>query len=261
MPSTYAHYRFGAQVLPTLPGNIREIVERYRNVYDVGTHGPDLFFYYRPAFQTSVGKLGGKFHHQPGRSFFGGVCRRLRMQPSEQATAYLYGLLSHYSLDSICHPFVNRASSGGSFSHTALESEFDRFLLTKDKVEKPHLRNLGKHLHLSDGECDTLRLFYPPATKGQIRESLRSMAAVTKLLGSSNPLLRGLTVHTLRATGESNAGLVMPEAPDARCAELDEPMLELYEQALGNYPEQAARLQEHLLHQEPLGELFEPEFG
>ena len=174
---------------------------------------------------------------------------------------YLYGLLSHYSLDSICHPFVNRASSGGSFSHTALESEFDRFLLTKDKVEKPHLRNLGKHLHLSDGECDTLRLFYPPATKGQIRESLRSMAAVTKLLGSSNPLLRGLTVHTLRATGESNAGLVMPEAPDARCAELDEPMLELYEQALGNYPEQAVQLQEHLLHQEPLGELFEPEFG
>lgn len=261
MPSTYAHYRFGAQVVHTLPESIREVVQRYRNIYDVGAHGPDLFFYYRPGFKTAVGGLGSKFHHQPGRVFFGGVLRRLRMQPSEQGTAYLYGLLSHYSLDSICHPFVNRVSSGGSFSHTALESEFDRFLLTRDGVEKPHLRNLGKHLRLSDRECDTLRIFYPPATKKQIKESLCSMSAVTKLLGSSNPLLRGLTVKTLRASGESNAGLVMPEAPDERCAEFDEPLLELYEQALQNYPQQAVRLQEHLMHQEPLGELFEPEFG
>ena len=47
MPSTYAHRRFGADVLVQLPRELREKITPYRPLYDMGLHGPDLMFYYR----------------------------------------------------------------------------------------------------------------------------------------------------------------------------------------------------------------------
>ena len=79
MPAVYAHYRFGSQMLSTMPGDIRRSVKRFRRLYDVGLHGPDLFFYYRPMLTTRIQKLGARFHEQTGREFFSRVCRNLRL--------------------------------------------------------------------------------------------------------------------------------------------------------------------------------------
>ena len=54
MPSTYAHRRFGADVLVQLPRELREKITPYRPLYDMGLHGPDLMFYYR-ALQSNPG--------------------------------------------------------------------------------------------------------------------------------------------------------------------------------------------------------------
>ena len=40
MPSTYAHRRFGADVLVQLPRELREKITPYRPLYDMGLHGP-----------------------------------------------------------------------------------------------------------------------------------------------------------------------------------------------------------------------------
>ena len=53
MPSTYAHRRFGADVLVQLPRELREKITPYRPLYDMGLHGPDLMFYYR-ALQSNL---------------------------------------------------------------------------------------------------------------------------------------------------------------------------------------------------------------
>ena len=42
MPSTYAHRRFGADVLERLPAELQEKIAPYRELYDIGLHGPDL---------------------------------------------------------------------------------------------------------------------------------------------------------------------------------------------------------------------------
>ena len=42
MPSTYAHRRFGADVLARLPEELRDKIEPYRALYDLGLHGPDI---------------------------------------------------------------------------------------------------------------------------------------------------------------------------------------------------------------------------
>ncbi len=36
MPSSYAHYRFGKQVLPTLPPEARQCVTRFRRMFIFG---------------------------------------------------------------------------------------------------------------------------------------------------------------------------------------------------------------------------------
>ena len=40
MPSTYAHRRFGADVLALLPDGLRATLEQHRELYDIGLHGP-----------------------------------------------------------------------------------------------------------------------------------------------------------------------------------------------------------------------------
>ena len=56
---------------------------------------------------------------------------------SDAARDYLFGLLGHYCLDSVCHPFVNRLVQSGEAKHVPLESEFERFLLELDGKTSP----------------------------------------------------------------------------------------------------------------------------
>ena len=68
MPSTYAHRRFGADVLVQLPRELREKITPYRPLYDMGLHGPDLMFYYWALQSNPVNRLGNAMHEQPGRA-------------------------------------------------------------------------------------------------------------------------------------------------------------------------------------------------
>ena len=46
MPSSYAHYRFGTQVLDLMPADIREPILRNRALFDAGLQGPDFLFFH-----------------------------------------------------------------------------------------------------------------------------------------------------------------------------------------------------------------------
>ena len=45
MPAAYTHYRFGRDVLRLLPPEKRQIIASHRALYDIGLHGPDIFFF------------------------------------------------------------------------------------------------------------------------------------------------------------------------------------------------------------------------
>ena len=48
MPSTYAHYIFGQQIRGRLSGYERKVIDKYPELFNIGLHGPDILFYYRP---------------------------------------------------------------------------------------------------------------------------------------------------------------------------------------------------------------------
>ena len=255
MPANYAHHRFGREVVKAMPAEARQCITRFRRMYDLGLHGPDIFFFYNPYWKTAVGDLGNQFHTMTGRDFFPAACRAAN---SEAARAYLYGLLAHYCLDSACHPFVNRLHSIGEAKHAVLESEFDRFLLVQDGEPEPEHYDIGKKLHLTRGECMTVAEFYPGATGGNISRCVRSMAFSTKFLSSGNPARRKALLDKLKS-GISDQ--MIPAKENEELTFYVSELKALYDEAVEAYPRLLDALSAHMASGAELGADFEANFG
>lgn len=260
MPSTYAHYRYGVQLLPNLPADIRRTIGRFRRMYDVGLHGPDIFFYYLPITSTGY-DLGHKYHFQSGRDFFQRVCRMTRLDGSESARAYLYGLLGHYALDSACHSFIREQSQSDPTAHVRMEAEFDRYLLEKDGKIPACSQDLSPHIQLSPGECETVAKFYPGATAPEVRGGVRGMAFITRLLSLPEGKRRSLLQGGARLLSKKMSGMIIPTQPDPTCACYDEELMALYENAVTAYPLLLTQIQASLTYNAALDEAFTPPFG
>ena len=261
MPSAYAHYRFGVQLLKRMPPDICRTAQRFRQLYDAGLHGPDIFFYYNPLMKNNIGKLGSKLHHQSGQEFFTRVCKRFRLEPSEAGYAYLYGLLTHYCLDSVCHPFVNATASEGKIGHVELETEFDRYLLTLDGKIPPSTYDISRHMKLTRGECVAVSRFYPSVSPSVIQRSVGHMALATRCLAMPKGLPRNAMEKAVRKFGGKYAQFLMTDEPNPVCSPLNRKLEALYNEALERYPRLCDQLTAHLTHNVPLGMDFAPEFG
>ncbi len=256
MPANYAHYRFGKQLLPGMDAETARSIQRFRRLYDMGLHGPDFFFYYNPLIKTAAGELGHTCHAQSGQEFFANACARA---DTEAGRVYLYGLLAHYCLDSVCHPYVEKKDAAGEARHVELETEFDRYLLAADGQPSPHTYDGSRHMRLTRGECVTVAAFYPPATPANVNAGVRHMAWCTRFLaGKNRKRLRSLLHITKSQTIEDQ---LMPEQADERWAWMDSEMLVLYNRALKRYPALLQQLNEHMRTGEALGEDFAPAFG
>lgn len=261
MPSHYAHFRFGTAALALLPGDTRRSVQRFRRLYDVGLHGPDLFYSYHPLTGGSVSGLGIRYHELTGKTFFTRVCRAIRMERSEAAAAYLYGVLCHYVLDSQLHPFILQLSEETGVSHARLESEFERYLLEMDGKLPDNTQKLTAHLKLTEGECDTVARFYPPATAKTVKSALAATARFTKLAVSAEGPGRKILEKGLDLLGKDLRSMLISAQPDPRCAHLCPEILERYEAALARFPEYLQQLQAHMTYNAPLEEEFSGTFA
>lgn len=261
MPSTYAHYRFGVALLPTIPADARRTIQRFRRMFDVGLHGPDIFFYRAPLLKTSAGFLGVQYHEQTGQEFFQRVCRFVRLERSEAALAYLYGVLCHYCLDTSCHPFIKEQAEINNCGHLEIETEFDRYLLELDGKTPPHTQDLSPHLQLTPGECETVARFYPSANSAVIKSSLRDMTRIIKLLTAPEGPRRTLMEKGFLLVADDYSGLIMTTSPNPQCSHLNPLLLEQYKKALERFPEMLTQLQAHMTYSGSFGEEFDAIFG
>ncbi len=255
MPASYAHYRFGRLLLPGLPSDIRQCIQRFRRMYDAGLQGPDFFFYFSPGLNTATFALGHSYHMQSGREFFSTACA---LADSEAAKAYLYGLLGHYCLDSVIHPYVDRLVAAGEAEHVPLESELERFLMEKDGISSPHTFHRGELFRLTRGECVTAAKCYPGVTGGQVSHSISVMALCTRLLAHPN---RKLQEWVLNRTVPQFLDHRIPTALSDEQAVYVSELYDLYNQALDAYPMLLAALVAHLSTGETLPDAFIPSFG
>lgn len=260
MPSGYAHYRFGTEIIPRMPADVRGPVLRHRALFDIGLHGPDFLFFHHFLKKTPLYRLGSSYHEKSGQDFFTACCAHAKGHSSEASFAYLCGLLAHYCLDTACHPFVYAMTDDSDLSHSELETEFDRYLMHLDGVKKPHETNISRHLRLNRAEYDVVAGFFPEITVKDTVHCIRNMRLSQQLLTIPTRFGHGVVVTFTWAAGGNTSGKVMTIGPDPRCSHLDEELLALYQQALPKYTELLEQLNHHMAYGEPFGDDFKANF-
>lgn len=260
MPGNYAHYRFGAEMISRLDPRLQQTVGRFRQLYDMGLHGPDLFYYTDSLCIATDGKPGKLFHQQSGREFFGHACRGAKLRASEGMTAYLCGLLAHYTLDAMCHPFIHRNTTH-TLSHNQIETEFDRYLLTQDGKKPAHLYDCSRHMGLSAGEAELIAALYPGVTAAQVAKCARNMAKCTHGLVLQKGPGRDMKLAFLNLAAPETAHRVMGLHPNRACVGLNPSLMRLYEMAANRYALLLEQMVAHLRKNAPLGVDFDPIFG
>ena len=260
MPSTYAHYRLGFRTLSHLDPKIQEKIRRNRQMFDLGLHGPDILFYHNPFVKKEpIGQLARQVHRSSGRAFFTPAARQLKLQPDEGAESYLFGVLAHFTLDSLCHPYVN-AVSGREAGHTEIEVELDRALLERDGKSEPYKQVISRHIRLEKKE-DAVKIarFYPELKPGQVRRCVENMAWMERALAAPKGIRREVIGRGW--LGNAINEHMMTMKPNGRCAGHTPRLMELYARAEKLYPMLARQLWNHLHAVGRLGEEFDQEFG
>ena len=261
MPSTYAHYRFGMELLPTLPPQLQRSVDRFLSLYQVGFHGPDPFYFYSPLSKTRIGALGNRYHHAPGRVLFEEAAQHLNFSPSEGAMVYLYGVLTHFCLDRLCHPPINRWAAEGKAAHPEIEAEFDRYLLEKDGKIPPRCQPIGSHIRLRRAELPSAAEIYDRVSPAQLHRCLTNMRVVVQLAQARDGWRRTAADRILNLAGDAGRNFIMHPQPNPRCSWANAPLEALYQQALLDYPRMLQELLDFFRNRKPLGPDFDLIFG
>lgn len=142
MPALYTHLRFGEEVAKTLPPPYAEIIARFPEAFALGTQGPDILFYYKPMKSNEIRKRGTFLHMFSGEKFFLAQGEKLlEATPANSVeeiltangafAAYICGFLCHFTLDTLCHPYIDERSCE-AVSHGKIESELDKAVLRMD---------------------------------------------------------------------------------------------------------------------------------
>ena len=160
MPTTYTHYAYGQDILRKLPDNIRRIIEPYEDYYSIGVHGPDILFYYRSFCKNRVNQYGVRVHNEPMRVFLEHAFSIYDRQPWRRAAfAWLAGFMTHYILDSTCHPYIRKRIKETGISHPEIERDWDSAMMQRDHLN-PYSHLVARHIRLGTGYGSVIAPFF-----------------------------------------------------------------------------------------------------
>ncbi len=111
MPGLVTHYIFGHSVLNNLSDKNKNKINKHHEIFNIGTQGPDMFFYYLPGLlKKSTNQLGLVMHKKNINNFFKEILFEMNnLQDNterEIAFAYVAGYLTHYCLDYNTHKYI-----------------------------------------------------------------------------------------------------------------------------------------------------------
>lgn len=219
MPTTYAHYKFGKEVMSALPRPLQNAIENNRELFDIGLHGPDILFYYRPVVKNPVSGQGYELHDKMADEFFENASQVIRnAENPASARAYIYGFICHFALDSECHNYIEKMIQVSGISHSEIEMEFDRMLLTEDFINP--VRYLGtRHIRPTIENARVIAPFFQDLTPEMVKKALSSMIFYHKLLLAPNPGKRKVLFGGMKVAGlySSMKGMVMSLEPNPAC--------------------------------------------
>ncbi|MBQ4312270.1 MAG: zinc dependent phospholipase C family protein [Oscillospiraceae bacterium] len=190
MPETYAHYCMGRDVLDSLPDELYDRISNYRSLFDIGLHGPDIFFYYIPVIPNHVNITGYAMHKRNPRAFLKNARRVIRNEETAEdqnaELAYIFGFLCHYVLDRYFHAYIISAINKYKVNHSQLETAFDCRLIKKDGYD-PKRYKITSHIHPSAYNSTIISKFYAGITPKEVRSAMYQQIFLCNTLVSPSP--------------------------------------------------------------------------
>lgn len=263
MPTTYAHYRFGKDVLASLPEHYQKIIEEYRDLYNIGLHGPDLLFYYKALKKNPVNQTGFAMHERPGYEFFQPAADFVRLLNKQKAAkAYLFGFMCHFALDSSCHPYVEKMARESSQTHSAIETELDRYFMKKDGLN-PMAHRPADHLAASHFHAMVISRFFPTIKTADIETSIRSIRFYCSLLALPGGVTHGAVIGAMKLMGCSRSfqDMVIRPRMIVECIPINAKLEKLYLRAVQEAVELIENLDDHINHKAALDPRLNHTFG
>lgn len=160
MPSITTHHIFSKEVLNQL--NKKEL-NRFKNkleIYHTFAQSHDYLFYYTfGKNKKKINSFGHYAHRNNTQNYIVNIIKEIKNSNQEnnpELIAYLYGVLTHYVLDTTCHPYIfyktgvyrkkekdTRKYFGG---HTTIEKNLDAIYYKKYKNKNYNLCNISKEI-------------------------------------------------------------------------------------------------------------------
>lgn len=146
MPNYITHNFFAQDIFKELPVQEKQYIETNQALYNVGSNGPDLFYFHGlNAFfikESKVRDLGHLVHQKNINDFYTlalNLCiKETNTIKKKQMKIYLCGHVTHWALDAYCHPYIYyRCHKGTLFSsqcHHRLEALIDTCFLESRKL-------------------------------------------------------------------------------------------------------------------------------
>jgi len=258
MPTTYAHWRFGADCIETMPDNLKQIVNNNRDLFNIGVHGPDIFFY--DLTNHKFNEYGFKMHDTPANNFFE-KCKVAYKNNNEkqQMLAYILGFLSHFALDSTCHGYIERKREVSGVSHNLIESQWDKHIMMLEGKDTKHIYRSAT-LKPTDKTSKIIAHFHPFDEK-TILKGTKAHHFIINALHCSNKTKDRLLRTTLhRAHKDDYKDLLIGFADIDECKDSNLRLDKLRQKAIELYPELLNNLINYLNDQEELISYFEHDF-
>ena len=264
MPSTYAHYHFGDLAYLGLSDNLKATIIKYRDLFNIGVHGPDILFYTEPYHKCPISKRGFDMHGELASDFFKSakVAYQNRSSNNEAMQAYLLGFLTHFCLDTTDHPYIEAKIHASNVSHTLIEVEYDRHLLVKDGYADPLQRDLVQHIKPTIFNADIIQTFFPEFTVKDIESTLKQMVFYVHLLSMKDGFKRQSLFKAMKLVGvyDSLHEQFMNREPAEACADSDLRLDKLQDRAYQLFIELAPNLIDYLEDKAELDERFNQTF-
>lgn len=167
MPGLITHLLCSHHVMGQLDESLQQSIKKYPSSYYLGSQGPDIFFYYLPAFlNKETLNLGLLLHKNNTQDYILSLldyAKKLKGENRDIALSYIMGHITHYALDSVAHPYIYYNSGfkqkGNIFKsirhslyHRKLETKIDTVLLNNLTEDKPSDKSLWEFFELSEKE-------------------------------------------------------------------------------------------------------------
>ena len=259
MPTTYTHWRFGQECIGVLPDELKRIVNDHRDLYDIGVHGPDIFFY--DLLHKDVSSYATTAHETAAREFFANACRAYaEHSEKEEMMAYLLGFLSHFALDSSCHGYIERKAEVSGISHNTIEAEYDSHMIRLDG-RQVNLVDRVESLKPSRHNAEIISYFFPFDAKTIYRMTKGQKILLGSLNCVSDFKYRFVSWLFLKLDKKSYHDLLVPREETEGCRDSNLRLDKLRKVALKRFPELLENLIDCLNDEDELDKYFNHDFG